>query len=181
MTNPTSDAPPAQPAGISAADAVARLEAVRGALAAIRPRIDSREPWPLAASFGTGPEASWGPREVLAHAAEMLPFWLGEFERIVDGGRGAEDPLPFGRTGEDILRVGVLERDRTLPLRELWGRIDTGIARWVDRVGSGSADEGASIGLHSRLGPMSADRARDRFVVEHLEEHLSQLEDILAR
>ena len=27
------------------------------------------EPWPLAEDFSTGPEASWGPREVLAHVA----------------------------------------------------------------------------------------------------------------
>ncbi len=62
-----------------------RLADVRAAYAAMAParRAGSRGRSPTA--FGTGPEASWGPREVLAHVVEMLPFWLGELERIVDG------------------------------------------------------------------------------------------------
>ena len=67
-----------------------RLADARAAYAALATRVAAGEPWPLAAAFGTEPEASWGPREVLAHVAEMLPFWLGELERVVDGdGRDA--------------------------------------------------------------------------------------------
>ena len=66
-----------------------------------------------------------GPREVLSHTAEMLTYWLGEFERIVEAGRGPGNGVPFGRLATDTLRAGVLERDRTLPLRELFDRIDT--------------------------------------------------------
>jgi len=36
--------------------------------------VTAGEPWPLAEDYGTGPEASWGPREVLAHVEEMLPI-----------------------------------------------------------------------------------------------------------
>ena len=97
-------------------DPSSRLAAARTAYAALRPRVEAGDPWPLAADFGTGPEASWGPREVLSHVAEMLPYWLGEFERVVEAGRGAGNGQPFGRTAEDTLRLGVLERDRTLPL-----------------------------------------------------------------
>ena len=85
-------------------------------------------PGPLADRFGTEPEAAWGPREVLAHVAEMLPYWLGEYERVVEAARPAGDGAPFGRVAADALRIGVLERDRTLPLRELLARIDTNIA-----------------------------------------------------
>ncbi|HLA15405.1 MAG TPA: hypothetical protein VJZ72_00775, partial [Candidatus Limnocylindrales bacterium] len=58
---------------------------VRGAadeMIALRAELETGAPWPLAADLGTGPEASWGPPEVLAHVAEMLPFWLGQVERI---------------------------------------------------------------------------------------------------
>ena len=163
------------------ADPTARLAASRAAFAALRPLIETREPWPLAGDFGTGPEASWGAREVLAHTAEMLPFWLGEFERIVTAGRGPGDGQPFGRTAADSLRIGILERDRTLPLRELFDRIDAGIGRWERRLAAGTAGEGSTVGVHSRLGEMTADQVRDRFVITHLDEHLAQLEEALGR
>ena len=159
-------------------DSAARLATARAAYGAWHDRVAAGEPWPLAAAFGTEPEASWGPREVLTHVAEMLPFWLGEWERL-QAGTGA--PVPFGRTADDVLRIGVIERDRTLPLRELFGRIDTGIGRWSARLGETGADpaSGAKRGRHPRLGEMTADALLERFVVAHLEDHLDQLGAIL--
>lgn len=162
------------------ADPSSRLGASRAAFATLLAPVAAGEPWPLAEHFGTEPEASWGPREVLAHTAEMLPFWLGEHERIIEAGRGAGDPLPFGRTAADTLRIGVLERDRTLPLRELFDRIDAGIERWQRRLDQAAVGEGSAVGLHPRLGAMTADQVRDRFVVVHLDEHVEQLRAILG-
>ena len=36
------------------------------------------EPWQLAEDYGTGPEASWGPREVLAHVEEIISSYQPE-------------------------------------------------------------------------------------------------------
>ncbi len=66
--------------------------ALRAAYADLRPRSWHGEPWPLAKTFGTEPEAAWGPPELLAHVAEMLLFWLGELERVVEG--GTDGPVP---------------------------------------------------------------------------------------
>jgi hypothetical protein len=162
-------------------EALERLDRARTAFAALRPRVIAREPWPLADDFGAGPEASWGPREVLSHTAEMLPYWLGELERVVEAGRSSDDPLPFGRTAGDAMRLGILERDRVLPLRELFDRIDAGIGRWESRTPSLTAEEGSARGLHVRDGDVPATWIRDRFVIRHLEEHAVQLEEILAR
>jgi hypothetical protein len=161
--------------------ALERLGRARVAIDALRARVVAGEPWPLAADFGVGPEASWGPREVLTHVAEMLPFWLGEMERVVEAARPPGDPLPFGRTADDAMRLGVLERDRTLPLRELFDRIDAGIGRWEARQATLTAAEGSASGIHVRDGEVPATWIRDRFVVRHLEEHVVQLEEILAR
>jgi hypothetical protein len=163
------------------AEAVARLAASRDAMASLRPRVIAGGPWALAADFGTGPEASWGPCEVLAHTAEMLPFWLGELERVVDAGRRSGDGQPFGRVSGDAMRIGILERDRTLPLRELFDRIDAGIARWLARIATLSSDEGSARGLHPRDGDVPATWIRDRYVITHLEDHVRQLEEILVR
>src|SRR4029079_8422601 len=69
-----------------------RLADARAAYARLRPRVIAGDPWPLAEDFGTGPEASWGPREVLAHVEEMLPYWLREPPRH-GGGRAGARPL----------------------------------------------------------------------------------------
>ena len=57
-----------------------------------------------------------GPREVLAHVAEMLPFWMGEIELILDAGADGE-PLGFGRLEDDPMRVEIITRDRGFPAR----------------------------------------------------------------
>ena len=118
---------------------------------------------------------------MLAHTAEMLPYWLGELERVAEAGRSAADPQPFGRTAGDAMRLGILERDRGLPLRELFDRIDVGVGRWEARLPSLTAGEGSARGLHVRDGDVPATWIRDRFVIRHLEEHAVQLEEILAR
>lgn len=157
---------------------IERLATARRAYADLAPRVGAGDPWPLATDFGTGPEASWGPREVLAHVQEMLPFWLGEMERIVDGDGSA--PVPFGRIADDALRLGVIERDRTLPLRVLFGRIDAGLAAWAERIPGMSEAEQARVGVHSRLGEMPAGAILERFITGHAEDHIAQLTEILA-
>ena len=159
-----------------------RLRAARAAYADLQRDVAAREPWPLAAAFGTEPEAAWGPRELLAHVAEMLPFWLGELERVVDGasGTGIREAVPFGRVAEDAVRVGLIERDRTLPLRVLFGRIDTGLRDWSDRLSVLSDDERGYLGRQARLGEMPAGEILERFVIGHAEDHIAQLGSILA-
>jgi hypothetical protein len=155
-----------------------RLADVRAAYAALAGRVAAGEPWPLAAAVGTEPEASWGPREVLSHVAEMLPFWLGELERVVDGDGGS--PVPFGRIADDASRIGLIARDRSLPLRVLFARIDAGLGAWLDRLPTLSDTDRAKVGLHPRLGKMPVGGIAERFVIGHGEEHVVQLGSILG-
>ncbi len=159
-----------------------RLQWARTAYAEIHPRVAAGEPWPLAVAFGTEPEADWGPREVLAHVAEMLPYWLGELERVLDGTPGGADgaAVPFGRVADDPIRLGFIERDRTLPLRVLFGRIDAGLRDWSDRLGTLTEEERALPGRHSKLGEVPAGEILERFVIGHAEDHVAQLESIFA-
>jgi hypothetical protein len=156
-----------------------RLDALRAAYAGLRPRVAAGEPWPLATTFGTEPEAAWGPPELLAHVAEMLIFWLGELERVVEGGTNGQVPQ-FGRVATDAVRIGLIQRDRTLPLRVLFDRIDGGLRAWSDRLRSLSDDERAHVGRHPTLGEFETTAILNRFVLGHAEEHVDQLEAILA-
>jgi hypothetical protein len=160
--------------------AIEQMRDLRAEYAALRERVIARAPWPLAADTGTGPEASWGPPEVLAHLGEMLPFWLGDYERIVEAGRGPGDGVPFGRNTGDLVRQAILDRDRTVPFRELFARIDAAIVRWEQRLAEAEPGEGSAVGLHPRLGEMTAEGVLARMILAHLEEHRAQLEDALA-
>lgn len=155
-----------------------RLDVAIDAILALRERVGAEAPWALAELYGTEVEAHWGPPEVLAHIEEMLPFWLGEVERILDGTEAS--PTPFGRAATDAVRIGIIGRDRTLPLRELFLRVGADGVRFAVRMRELGPADVARQGLHPRLGVMTVGELLDRFVVSHVEEHVRQLEEILA-
>jgi hypothetical protein len=156
-----------------------RLDAAGRALAAMTPDIEATGPWPMADHFGTEPEASWGPPELLAHVAEMVPYWLGEIERI-QAAPASADPIPFGRTSGDPTRLAIIGRDRTIPVPELQARIGSEAARVADRLRALDTDDARSrSGLHPRLGLMTTREIAERFLAGHAEEHVRQLRDIL--
>ncbi len=158
-------------------DKAERLEAAVNAILALQRRVTAAGPWPLAELYGTEAEASWGPPELLAHLDEMLPFWLGEVERILEGEPGT--PIPFGRVASDSVRIGIIGRDRTVPLRELFARLSADGARVARRMRELSDADAAREGLHQVRGVIPVATLFERFVTGHLEEHVSQLREIL--
>lgn len=164
-------------AGLS--DVADRLESAASAIVELGPELEAQGPWVLAEDFGVGPEASWGPPEVLAHVAEMLPYWMGEIERIVAAPPSA-DPVPFGRVAGDPVRVAIIGRDRTVPLVELLARVSADARRVGARLRTLDVDDaGERRGLHPRLGELRVADAAERFLGSHAEEHVLQLREIL--
>ena len=158
-----------------------RLHEGAARLATTRPGVVAGAPWALAERFDDAPEAEWGPPEVLAHVAEMIPYWQGEMERILAGpATGADGPVRFGRVATDTNRLGILERDRSLPPAELYDRIDAGLERFERRLQTLSAEELERQGVHPKRGEMTVAEIADRFVVSHLADHAVQLEGILG-
>ena len=157
---------------------IGRMAAAAATFASLREAIRAGEPWPIQMAAGDGPEADWGPTEVLAHTAEMLQFWLGEIERVLAGG---PDPVPFGRIATDQLRILTIERDRTLPGAELISRIHSSVSRYGDRLPELSAADWQKRGLHPRQGEMSIEAILERFVVSHIDDHAVQLRQALSR
>ncbi len=156
---------------------IERLRAASAAMAALGPAIEAGRPWPLhVVEDGAEPESAWGPTEVLAHVSEMLPYWLGEVERVLDGAPG---PVPFGRTVADRVRVLAIERDRTLPPRELLDRIDASVERYARRLAELGPLELARRGLHPTRGAMTVADVLERFAVGHAEGHVIQLREAL--
>jgi hypothetical protein len=151
-----------------------RLTAAEARLHGLAAALEAGGPWPLASRFDHSTEASWGPRETLAHVEEMLSFWLGEAERILDGGEDG-GPAVFGRQATDEVRLAIIARDRTLPIRELVARVEIGVDRWRRRWAELDSAARQRIGTHVTRGELTIGALADRFVAGHLEEHLDQL------
>jgi len=159
----------------TAAGFASRLTAAAAAMGDLRGPVEAGEPWPLAERYGTEPESSWGPREVLVHVAEMLPYWRGEIERIL-----VEDDPPFGRVADDPIRTLTIGRDRTLPIRELFARIEAGAARYEPLLATIDPVELGRHGRHPTRGELTVADVLEINVVGHLESHVVQLREALG-
>jgi len=157
----------------------ARLRAAAADLAALEPAVVEAGPWQLEPVFDTSDEARWGPPEILAHVDEMLPYWLGETARILDVPSTDDRAPAFGRVAADEVRLAIMGRDRTLPLGELFRRAADDADRAADRIAALSSGDLERAGRHPMRGEMRVGDLLDRFVVNHLEEHVRQLREAL--
>ena len=173
-TDPVTE--PAEPTDMPAL--AARLGAASAAIEGLRADVEAGDPWPLSAAYGSEPESDWGPKEVLAHVAEMLDYWQAEIARILAGG---QEPVPFGRVSTDPARIERIGRDRLQPTSELFDRLAAAASGLSGRMPTLAPSELGRRGLHPRLGEMTVDRIVERFLVSHLEEHVRQLREILDR
>lgn len=141
--------------------------------AAERIRADAHEFGPdqlTAPDEGTGER--WDRGQVLAHVAEMLPYWIAQAEMVVAaGGNGA----PFGRVKTDPDRVAAIEEDRSIDVEELLDRMDEGVDEAALSMRRLTPADLACVGRHSTRGLMTVSQILDEFVVAHLEEHAEQL------
>ena len=153
-----------------------RIRAAARTITELAPAVERGRPWPLSDDFSHTPEARWGPPETLAHVAEMIPYWTGEIERVLDAPVD-DGPVPFGRTGDDPQRLGILERDRTLPPRELFSRIEAGADRLARRIETLDDAQQGRRGVHRTVGELTVAGIAERFVATHLEEHDRQLRE----
>jgi len=146
-------------------------------VASLRQEVEAGAPWPASAHFGVEPEASWNPPELLAHLAEMLPYWMGQIEQILDG---SAEPVPFGRVQADEQRIAAIGRDRALPVGRLFDMVADRTTAAAARLRSMSAADLARRGLHPTLGEMTVEGVIERMYLNHLAEHEKQLRSILA-
>jgi len=147
---------------------VERMRTARDNLVRMRSRIDLSAPPP----DDLPRRREWVAREVLAHTVEMLPYWLGEIERVI---AGPIEPVPFGRTPADLVRMLTVDRDRTLPMFELYARLDNSLERVLRRLLELDERQAARRGLHKSRGEMTVRQIVDVMLADHIEEHYKQL------
>jgi hypothetical protein len=144
-----------------------RLEAAAGRIRAAAPLL------PDEALTDPDPDTGerWDRRQVLAHVAEMLPYWVEQVELVAAG-----DQVPFGRARSNPERIAAIERDRREDPSRLLDRVDEGLGAVLVLLDRLDDDALAHSGRHQVLGEMTVAAIVDRFLVDHLEEHADQLE-----
>jgi hypothetical protein len=162
---------------VKTTDVIDHLRAGLTALQAQRPRVEAAAPFPASDNIRHEPEAYWFPPEVLAHLTEMLPYWFGEVERIMAGG---PDAVPMGRVASNELRIGVIARDRTLPFRELYARIESVVERAIARLGEMTDADLDRQGDRQGRGIVTIGQIMNDSMAGHLMEHVRQIDDLLA-
>jgi hypothetical protein len=157
----------------------ARLRDAGTALLGLREPLVAGEPWPLSDDYGHTPESEWGPREVLGHVDEMLPYWTEQLEMVIAGDPAA--PVPFGRIATDQSRLDRIAADREKSVGTLLDEIGVGLARAEAFIAGLSDADAARVGLHPSRGEITVGASIEPFFAGHLEGHVVQLREILAR
>jgi hypothetical protein len=150
---------------------VDRSTRLRVAADRIRSTVPSVSSYALASA---DPETGerWDRGQVLAHVAEILPYWTRQAELVIEHGGGG---VPFGRVKTDPERIAAIERSRGEDTAELLARMDQGLQGALALLARLDERQLAETGTHERLGEMTVAQIIDRFLVEHLEEHAEQL------
>ena len=158
-------------------DIADRLLEVHGRFDALRTGVEAGAPWPASDNFGHEPESTWNPPELLAHVGEMLPYWMGQIERILDG---YPEPVPFGRVATDEERIAAIGRERARPVGELFDQVARGAQAAAVRLRELPQDQLERRGTHPTLGEMTVSAVAERMFIRHLGDHEEQLRRILA-
>ena len=154
---------------------VERLRTARDNLVRARSRVELSPPAP----DDLPRSREWVGREMLAHVDEMLPYWLGR-----DRARPRRRRSSQFRSGEpptDLVRILTVDRDRTLPVSELYARLDNSLERVVRRLLELDERQVARRGLHKERGEMTVKQIVDVMLAGHIEEHCRQMVAALDR
>jgi hypothetical protein len=160
-------------------DIASRLRDAGTALLGLRGALVAGEPWPLSAAYGTEPEADWGPREVLAHVNEMLGYWPRELAGVIAGSPAAA--VPFGRVASDAERIRRIGVDRERPVGDQLDAIEVSLANAASFLLGLTAADLQRRGAHPARGELTVEQSVEPFLTGHLEGHVVQLREILAR
>jgi hypothetical protein len=160
-------------------DPAGRLRDAGSALLDLRDALVAGEPWPLSEHYGTEPEADWGPREVLAHIDEMLPYWTEQLQAVIAADPAT--PAAFGRIASDASRLERIDRERQRPVGELLDAIQGNLAATAAFAAGPAVEHADRVGRHPSRGEITIRDSVQRFFVTHLEEHVEQLRGILDR
>jgi hypothetical protein len=149
---------------------LARLDRVEARLAALATPAEGL----TEADPSTGEQ--WEAGQVWGHIAEFIQFWVEQAGDVVDAYQG--EPVPFGRIRSDPTRLAGIELGRHAAIETMWQEVQADLGDVRRFLGALPEHWSDSVGLHPTLGPIPTDRILETFLIDHLEEHATQLEGL---
>lgn len=122
------------------------------------------------------PEERWDAGQVWAHMAEFVGYWHAQLESVVRLYDGA--PVPFGRVKTDAGRIHAIEIGRHRQVRDLAAEVDRELESLRRYLATLDEAGWESRGLHQTRGVMDVGQIVERFVSNHLDEHIAQLDEL---
>jgi uncharacterized damage-inducible protein DinB len=119
----------------------------------------------------------WSVMMTLGHVSEVLPYWSRQARRIALSDR---DDEPIGRALDDPDRVGAVERHANSRIEDILSLLHDGLAEATRTLRDLPTDRWSRTAQHPRLGAITVEYIVEHFLVEHVEEHLGQIETTLA-
>ena len=155
---------------------IARMQAAETRLAA---HAAAERPGLTRADEATGEQ--WERGQVFAHLAEFPTFWVGQIRAILAARQAGEpEPIPFGRLKTDPGRLGPIEARRDEDPMGLLHDVESGVSAASGLCRSLTTEDWRTCGRHPTLGSMTVAQIVARFLVDHLEEHAAQLDELAS-
>ena len=153
---------------MTASERVQRLER------SVNQLIGEIERLPAEVLYRAPSPGEWPVMSTLAHMAEMLPYWARQAQGIA-----SQPGQPFGRTHDDADRIGAVEEHGHDSLDVAVARLRTSLQECVTALRALPEDAWAKAGRHPTRGMMTIEQLVDAFVINHAEEHATQLQTTL--
>lgn len=138
---------------------------LRATLAEIPPAL-------LAAQSASG---GWTPTEDLAHVAEMLGYWSGEIERFQ-----RQPGASFGRVASNPERIRFIEAHAHDTPEQIAALLESGYSAALALLRRLQPSDLETVGQHVKFGPQTIRQAVQEWLIDHLDEHVKQLQAIAA-
>jgi uncharacterized damage-inducible protein DinB len=116
-------------------------------------------------------QGEWPVMSTLAHLAELLPYWAHEAAALAASpGKNA-----VGRTHDDPGRLGAIQEHGHDSLGSIVPSVRSALEECTRTLRSIPEEGWNAVGQHVRGMPISANEIVQRFVVNHAEEHATQI------
>lgn len=127
-------------------------------------------------------EGEWSAIQILAHAAEFVPFWARQARWL---SQREQENIPFGRSTfdpeQDPERLGAIERYGSYSRSGVVELLQKGLAQAVEDLRAIRPERWTHTGQHMNGQVRTVAQVVDELLIEHLEAHVQQIEQTLSR
>jgi hypothetical protein len=158
-----------------------KIDEIAQRMAAVQQRLETHAAGPVPTALTDPdpetPEERWQAAQVWGHLAEFMPYWLDQIDKVITQFGG--QPVPFGRTKADAARLEGIANGLGIPIADQMANVRQALEQARSYLANLTPEQWAAVGLHSRRGEMGIPDIVQTFMLNHLEEHVAQLDALV--